>query len=156
MTSQRFPWPAIATVFVLALILAAAARLWWPTEFLLVIPSDDTQLMTVDREVLAGDWKKLWAPQDVHVFPLFRLIRLYFELHFAGRFRWLQLVVILAHWISVLLLFGLTKQYLRTSGGALVVAGLFAWNALGRVAFFRKADSSYILSLPLILGALYC
>ncbi len=40
--------------------------------------------------------------------------------------------------------------------GALAVAGLFAWQAAGRVAFMAKAHSTYLISLPFLLGALYC
>ncbi|HYM12172.1 MAG TPA: glycosyltransferase family 39 protein, partial [Bryobacterales bacterium] len=141
----------------LFLALAAAVKLWWPpARFLLVMPSDDTQLMAIDRAVLAGHWDRLLTPQDVHVYPLFRLIRLYFELHFVERYSWLQLVALAAHLSSVVLLFLLCRRFLRTRWAALLAAVFFAWHALGRVAFLRKADNPYVLSLPFLLGALYC
>jgi len=138
-------------------VLAASVRLWWPpSDFLLVMPSDDTQLMAVDRAVLAGYWSRLLTPQDVHVYPLFRLIRLYFELHFLERYAWLQSVAIAAHLASVILLFLLCRRFFHSSWAALLAALLFAWHALGRVAFLRKADEPYILSLPFLLLAVYC
>ncbi len=147
----------VTIAILLSAVLAASVRLWWPpSDFLLVVPSDDTQLMAVDRAVIAGHWSRLLTPQDVHVYPLFRLIRLYFELHFVERYAWLQFVGIAAHLCSVLLLFLLCRRFFHSSWAALLAAVLFAWHALGRVAFLRKADEPYILSLPFLLLAVYC
>ena len=150
-------WSSPGVPVLLLLVLAASVRLWWPSPaFLLVMPSDDSQLIDVDRAVLAGHWDRLLTPQDVHVYPLFRVSRLYFELHFVESYWWLQFVAIAAHLASVVLLFLLSRRFLRANWSALLAAVLFAWHALGRVAFLRKADNTYVLSLPLLLGALYC
>jgi hypothetical protein len=117
---------------------------------------DDRQMMAVSRELAAGQWSVLLAPQDVHVIPLLRLARLYFDLGFPHRFGAMFWVALGAHLTSVVLLFLLARPYLLSPWSALATAVLFAWNTLGGAAFIIRSQYNYILSLPFLLGAVLC
>lgn len=140
----------------LVVILGTALALWWPLRDIYIIGSDDMQLLGVSWQIAAGDWQKLVAPQGPHVIPLYRLVRLYFDLHFPERFYWMHAVAVAAHLASVFLLFVLCREYLQRRVVPLVVAFLFAWHTWGWEAIAVKSQNTYVLSLPCLLGALYC
>jgi hypothetical protein len=140
----------------LALLLSAAVALWWPSHDDVFMGGDDVLLLRVSHEIGAGHWGELLTPQSIHVLPLYRLVRLYFDLHFPDRFHWFHAVVLLAHLASVLLLYLLSRRFSMSVTAALAVATLFAWHALGAEAFIAKSQSTFVLSLPFLLGGLYC
>ena len=140
----------------LALLLSATVALWWPSHDDIFMGGDDVLLLRVSHEIAAGQWGVLLTPQSIHVLPLYRLVRLYFDLHFPDRFHWLHAVVLLAHLASVLLLYVLSRRFFASATAALAVATLFAWHALGAEAFLAKSQSTFVLSLPFLLGGLYC
>jgi hypothetical protein len=140
----------------LALLLSAAVALWWPSHDDIFMGGDDVLLLRVSHDIAAGHWGGLLTPQSIHVLPLYRLVRLYFDLHFPDRFQWLHAVVVLAHLASVGLLYVLSRRFFTSATAALAAAALFAWHALGAEAFLAKSQSTFVLSLPFLLGGLYC
>src|SRR5690242_2342930 len=148
--------PRFVTLSVLVIILILTVTLWWPWAGEFSIGYDDRQMMKVSQQLAAGHWRELLAPQDIHVIPLFRLIRAWFDWHFPERFQRLHAVTLAAQLISTILLFALSRRFLETSSAALATACLFAWSALGGEAILVKSESTYVLSLPCLLGGLYC
>ncbi len=148
--------PSGAVGALLAMVLATAAVLWAPAAGELHLGSDDRQLMAVSRDLAAGRWDRLLDPQLVHVFPLFRLLRLWGDLTFPGGFLWLHAVAVAAHLASVVLLFALCRRFLASAWASLATAALFAWNALGTDAFIIKSQNPYVLVVPFLLGGLLC
>jgi hypothetical protein len=140
----------------LALLLSAAVALWWPSHDDVFMGGDDVLLLRVSHEIAAGHWGGLLTPQSIHVLPLYRLVRLYFDVHFPDHFQWLHAVVVLAHLASVWLLYVLSRRFFASAAAALAAATLFAWHALGAEAFIVKSQSTFVLSLPFLLGGLYC
>ncbi len=145
----------VATAGALLAILIASVYLWGPLWNVYIIRSDDAYLMGYHRQLAAGEWKLLLAPQAIHIVPVYRLLRLYFDLHFPERFHWMHVPVVAAHLASVAFLFALSRKYLRAAEAALIVAGLFAFHTWGGEAVIIKSQSTYVLSLPLLLGGLY-
>ena len=144
---------ALRSRLVFAVVLAAVT-LWSPAARELHIASDDREQMEVSRDVAGGRWGRLLEFHDqVHLIPLFRLVRLPFDLHFPERFHWMHAVAVAAHLASVVLLYRLSRRYLEEAG-ALAASALFALNGLGAEALIIKSQNTYVLSLPLVLGAL--
>lgn len=148
--------PSFATLTLLIVVLILTVTLWWPWAGEFSIGYDDRQMMKVSQQLAAGHWRELLAPQDIHVIPLFRLIRAWFDWHFPERFQWMHAVVLAAQLISTILLFALSRRFLEAPWAALATACLFAWSALGGEAVLVKSESTYVLSLPCLLGGLYC
>src|SRR5579884_1925044 len=142
----------------LACVLLIAARLHWIYAQVLEILPDDILLMGVSRKI-AGDWsgiwKLLWTPQHIHVLPLFRLLRLPFDLHFPAWYAGLHAVVVAAHLASAALLYALARRYLRSRWAALATAAFFAWSTAGDEAIVWKAASPFALSWTLLLLGLW-
>ncbi|MBI3665019.1 MAG: hypothetical protein HY236_02145 [Acidobacteria bacterium] len=146
----------MATAFLLAAILGGSVMLWWPLADIYIIASDDATLILGSQSLAAGNWHRLLEPQGPHILPLYKLLRLYFDLHFPARFHWMYGVAILAHLSSAILLFVLSKHYLRTAEAPLVVALFFAWQTWGWEAMVISSQNTYVLSLPFLLGAVCC
>jgi hypothetical protein len=90
--------------------------LWWPASSQLHVGSDDREMMAVSREVAAGHWNRLLSTQGEHFLPLFRLLRLPFDLYFPAGWRWLHALTLAAHAGSVWLLYALSKPHLGRWG----------------------------------------
>jgi len=140
----------------LAAILVATVLLWGPWSNVYFIGPDDVKLVQASAALAAGDWSQLLAPQDVHVLPLFRLLRLWPDTHFPEEFHWLYRLSLLAHLASTGLLFMLSRRWLGASASALAVAALFGWRTLGGDALLISSQNTYVVSLPFLLGALVC
>jgi hypothetical protein len=138
----------------LACVLLTAARLHWIYAQAFEILPDDILLMGVSRKI-AGDWseirKLLWTPQHIHVLPLFRLLRLPFDLHFPAWYAGFHAVVEAAHLASAALLYALARRYLRSPWAALATAASFAWSTAGDEALAWKAASPFALSWTFLL-----
>lgn len=140
----------------LAVILAGSVALWWPLADLYVIGSDDAYLIGGSNRLAAGDWGWLLVPQAVHILPLYKLVRLGFDLDFPARYHWMHAVAMGAHLANVILLYVLSRRYLRTAVAPLIVAGLFAWHSWGWEAMVVRSQNTFVLSLPFLLGAVAC
>lgn len=112
-------------------------------------------MMAVSREAAAGHWNRLLSTQGEHFLPLFRLLRLPFDLYFPAGWRWLHALTLAAHAGSVWLLYALSKAHLGR-WGALTAAFLFGWNALGAEALIIKSQNTYVWCLLSVLVALAC
>ncbi len=142
-------------VVVLAAALGATVALWVPLRRSLAFGTNELELLAVSRQIGAGEWGKLLAPQDVHVFPLYRLARVYGDWRFPLYDPWTYGAAMAAHLASVLLLYALSRQWFETAVAAVAVACVFGWHASGGEALFIKTYYTFVWSLPLILGALY-
>jgi hypothetical protein len=72
-------WAAAAAALVVSTVV-----LWAPLAGALAFGTDELELLAVSREIGNGAWRKLLAPQDVHLVPLYRLARLYFDWRFPA------------------------------------------------------------------------
>ncbi len=142
-------------VAVLAVAMASAAALWVPLRRNLAFGTDELELLAVSRRIGAGEWGKLLAPQDVHIFPLYRLARVYFDWRFPLYDPWTYGAAVAAHLASALLLYALSRQWFETAAAAVAAACVFGWYASGGEALVIKTYYTFVWSLPLILGALY-
>lgn len=140
---------------VLAVAMAASAAMWVPLGRNLAFGTDELELLAVSRRIGAGEWGKLLAPQDVHVFPLYRLARVYFDWRFPLYDPWTFGAAVAAHLASALLLYALSRQWFETAAAAVAAAGVFGWHASGGEVLFIKTYYTFVWSLPLTLGALY-
>ena len=50
--------------------------------------------MEGSRRIQAGEWRVIWWPFDVHLMPLYRLVRLPFDLHFPEWYRGFHALVV--------------------------------------------------------------
>ena len=140
----------------LGLIIAAGAVVHSFTADVIQIRSDDILLMTASREVDAGAWRRLWAPQHIHFLPLYRLARLAFDLHFPAWHRGFHGLIVSTHLAGALLLFQIAQRYLRSPWAALTVALLFSGSMVGSEALTWKAASPFVFSWTLLLAGLSC
>lgn len=141
-------------VLALAMVLLIGARLHWVKADVTQILADDHILMGGSRHLEAGQWRQLWAPQNDHLLPLYRLVRLPFDLHFPAWYKGFHALVVIAHLGSAAVLFFLARRYGRNAWAALVTALLFAWSTVGDQALLWKAAAPFVFSLTfLLLGA---
>ncbi len=136
-------------------VLLASMVLWGRGRAIYFLGSDDLILLGRSRDVVSGNWHRLFEAQGPHVIPLFSLVRMYFDLHFPDRYDWMHYVVMAAHLTSTALVFALSKRYLEKEA-ALCAATLFTWQGLGGEAMFIRSQTTFVLSLPFLLGALHC
>ncbi len=142
--------PVLGAIFVLCIVL------WWPGADQPLLRQDDFIFMAGSAEIASGRWEGLLAPAILHVQPLYRLTRLYFDLHFPEQFAGMHVLALLAHLASTVLLFGLSRRWLAPVAAPLAVAALFGWHALGAEAMLIKSANSFALSLPFLLGGVWC
>ncbi|MBI3666073.1 MAG: hypothetical protein HY236_07590 [Acidobacteria bacterium] len=137
-------------------VLLASLGIFWLHWDVYELQGDDLFLMQVSRRIAAGETAQILAPQHVHWQPLFRLIRLYFDLHFPDKYPGLHAVVVAAHGFSVWLLFLLCRRYWSSPWAALAAAAAFGCSTAGIGAVVWKAASHFVLAWPFVLGAVYC
>ena len=146
--------------FLRAAVLLAGAMLHWMTAEVIEILPDDILLMAGSRSIdsSAGSRKVsyLLAPQHIHVIPLYRLLRLPFDLHFPAWYAGLHALAVGAHLASALILFLLARRCLRSPWAALLTATLFAWSTVGAEGLIWKAASPFVFSWTFLLLAVWC
>lgn len=150
LASQRWRRGAL-----LAAILLIGARLAWVESRVMEILPDDVVLMNGSARIAAGSWGQIWAPKDIHFIPLYRLLRLPFDLHFPAWYVRFHAVLLAAHLASAAILYLLARRSLRSPWAALVTAMLFAWSTVGDEALVWKAAAPFALSWTFLLLALY-
>lgn len=146
----------IALWLALAVVLIAGARLHWVEADLILIEYDDLQLMDASHKIAAGDWGRLWRHQNIHWVPLYRLVRLPFDLNFPLWSVRFHALVVAAHLAGAAFLFLLTRRYLRSPWAALVTGMLFAWSTVGDEAIVWKAAAPFVFSWTLVLAGAWC
>jgi hypothetical protein len=139
---------------VVAVVLLSAVQLWRGVDVWILV-RDDAQLMLASHRIAAGNWYEIFAPQDEHFQPLYRLARLWFDQRFPDRYAGLHGAIVAAHAAAVWLLFLVARRYTRSPWAALATAAFFGWSSVGLHAFVWKAASHFILAWPFLLGALY-
>ncbi len=148
-------WIRLASVASLGVVVAACFWLWRPLADVYYITSDDFEYILISQGMAAGNWKLLVEPQSIHLLPLYRLVRLYFDLHVPSAYHWMHLIALSAHAASTILLFTLSRRVLGPTA-ALAAAVLFAWQTVSADAIVIKSQNPFVLSLPFILAALVC
>jgi hypothetical protein len=134
-------------------VLAGAVALQWTGSRELHVGSDDRTMMAASRDLAAGRWDRLLAPQGDHLLPLLRLVRLGFDLRFPDGFYWLHALTLAAHCGSTALLFRLSLPHLGAVG-ATAAAACFAWNALGAGALVHQVAEPVCLDRAVRFGGL--
>ena len=125
------------------------------SDVLMILP-DDFRLMAASRAIDAGDWRQILAPQDIHLLPLYRLVRLPFDRRFPYWQQAFHAVVVAAHLAAAALLYLLARRYLSSVPGALATALLFVCARAGDEALLWKAASPFVFSWTFLLLAVWC
>ncbi len=143
----------LAPALLLAVILSAAAVLAWvDTGYLEILP-DDILSMEGSRQIAGGQWRLIFSPLMDHWLPLYRLVRLPFDLHFPEWYLGFHALIVGGHLASTALLYALARRYLGCPWAALLTALLFAWSRVGKEALLWKVASPYALCWTFLLLA---
>ncbi|MBI3666947.1 MAG: hypothetical protein HY236_12140 [Acidobacteria bacterium] len=143
-------------IIALAAVLLLGVPIHWVKSAVMEIDPDDVRLMGVSREIDSSAWHKLWTRHEVHFFPLYRLLRLPFDLHFPAWYTRFHALLFAAHLASAALLFLLSRRYLRSPWSALVTSLLFAWSTVGDQALVWKGVAFFALSWTFTLLGTWC
>ncbi len=145
----------LGEAILLIVILAVGVRLHWLQSSVIFILPDDIRLISASHEIQAGAWRLLLAPQDIHLLPLYRLLRLPFDAHFPSWYVRFHALTVAAHLSSVVLLYLLARRQLHSPWAALVTTMLFAWSMVGDEAVVWKAATPFVFSWTFLLLALW-
>jgi hypothetical protein len=130
----------------LAAILAVGAWLHWTQAGVLQIESDDLVLMGGSQRIHFQGWRHVFEPQHIHLIPLYKLLRLPFDLHFPEWWFGFHALLVGVHLASACALYLISRQYLANPWAAVATLLAFAWAAIGDEALVWKAAAPFALS----------
>ncbi len=153
--NHRLSRAGLSGVLMAAALAGGAWLHWLEADFLEILP-DDVLAMSQSRKIALGDCRLLWAPLEQHWVPLYRLVRLPFDLHFPEWHFGFHALAVAVHLVNAGLLYLLAARYLNSRWGGLAAAVLCAWSRAGEEALIWKISFVYALSWMFVLLSLWC